>query len=108
MVDNPTLAQAWPAENWKLHAREQDKIQTTAVSHLVKAMDFAGKALTNQIPTLGPATGYKKLLGTSSDGQGRLELHDGTRVLFLKGTPEQMGKQQGDLLKPELHDLTAR
>src|SRR5262249_18703477 len=31
-----------------------------------------------------------------------------TRVLFLKGTPEEMGRQHGRLLKKEIHDLVDR
>jgi hypothetical protein len=65
-----------------------------------------GKDLTSKIPTLGPATGERKLVAVS--GNGRLELHDGTRVLFLKGTPEEMGRQQGQLLTKELHDVVDR
>ena len=39
---------------------------------------------------------------------GRLELRDGTRVLFLYGTPEEMGRQHGELLKNEIHDVVDR
>jgi isopenicillin-N N-acyltransferase-like protein len=106
MIDKPTLIDPWPAENWKLHARPQDKIETTALSHLVKFLDVASNALNNTIPTLGPVTGERRLAGVS--GQGRLEIQDGTRVLFLKGTPEEMGRQQGELLKPELRDVMTR
>jgi hypothetical protein len=106
MIDKPALIDPWPAENWKLHARPQDKIETTAVSHLVKFLDVASNALNNTIPTLGPVTGERTLAGVS--GQGRLEIQDGTRVLFLKGTPEEMGRQQGELLKPELRDVMTR
>jgi len=106
MIDKPALIEAWPAENWKIHPRQQDKIETTAVSHLVKFLDVASGSLNNNIPTLGPATGQRKLVGVS--GKGRLEMHDGTRVLFLKGTPEEMGRQQGELLKAELHDVMNR
>src|SRR6478672_8863439 len=42
-------------------------------------------------------------------GQGYLETIDGYRVLHLKGSPYEMGYQQGTLLKGEckalLHDL---
>jgi hypothetical protein len=108
MVEKPTFNEPWPEGHWKLHAREGDKIETTAVSHLVKFMEGATKMLHNKIPTLGAARGERRLVGTSSDGRGRLEMHDGTRVLFLKGTPEQMGRQQGELLTKELHDVTDR
>jgi hypothetical protein len=43
-----------------------------------------------------------------ASGKGRLELHDGTRVLFLEGTPGEMGSQHGALLKKEIKDLVNR
>ncbi|MDB5322437.1 MAG: hypothetical protein JWN40_4068 [Phycisphaerales bacterium] len=106
MVENPALIDPYPEANWKIHPGEGDKIETTAVSHLIRFFEVAGKALNNNIPTLGPATGERKLAGIS--GKGRLEIQDGTRVLFLKGTPEEMGRQQGELLKPELNDVMNR
>jgi hypothetical protein len=108
VFERPQLVEAWPESNWKLHARASDKIETTAVSHLAKFIEVLPKALHNQIPTLGPVMGERRLAGVSSDGKGRLEMHDGTRVLFLKGTPEEMGRQQGELLMPELHDVMNR
>ena len=39
------------------------------------------------------------------EGNGRLEMVDGTRVLVLKGTPEEMGRQHGTLMKKEIRDL---
>ena len=41
----------------------------------------------------------------ANEGQGRLEVIDGTKVLFLKGTPEEMGQQHGLLMKKEIKDL---
>lgn len=108
MIDKPVFNDPWPAAHWKIHPKDGDKIETTAVSHLAKFMEVLPKALHSTIPTLPAATGERSLVATSSDGHGRLELHDGTRVLFLKGTPEQMGRQQGELLKKELHDVTDR
>ena len=55
---------------------------------------------------LGPVTGERTLL--ASHGAGRLERHDGTKVLFLKGSPEDMGEQHGTLLKDEVRDLVKR
>lgn len=107
MVERPALIDPYPEANWKIHPNDGDKIETTAVSHLLKFFEVAGKALTNSnIPTLGPVTGERRLAGIS--GKGRLEIQDGTRVLFLRGTPEEMGRQQGELLKPELNDVMAR
>jgi len=39
----------------------------------------------------------------ATSGKGRLEDHDGARVLFLEGTPEEMGHQQGTLMKKEIN-----
>jgi hypothetical protein len=55
---------------------------------------------------LGPATGEQRIVAT--EGQGHLEIVDGTRVLFLQGTPEEMGRQQGVLLKKEVRNLVDR
>jgi hypothetical protein len=63
--------------------------------------------LNNKIPTL-PAeiTGKREIVAT--EGSGRLEKVDGTRVLFLKGTPEEMGRQHGVLLKKEIRSVVNR
>lgn len=105
-VDKPALNEAWPAGHWKLHAREGDTIETTALSHLTKFLEMAPKFADNKIPTLGPAKGERALVKRS--GKGRLERWDGTRVLFLKGTPEEMGRQQGELLGPEIREMMDR
>jgi hypothetical protein len=105
-VQNIAFTQNRPAEQWKPAFKADDKVETVAVSHLVRCIDVMQDNLTTRVPTLGPATGRKKLVGTS--GQGRLENHDGTRVLFLKGTPEEMGRQQGELLRNECRDLVER
>jgi hypothetical protein len=55
---------------------------------------------------LGPATGQRKLVAT--EGRGRLEMIDGTRVLFLKGGPEEMGHEHGVLLNQEIHNVASR
>jgi len=44
----------------------------------------------------------------ATHGAGRLEVIDGTKVLFVKGTPEEMGEQHGRLLKKEIHDVLNR
>jgi hypothetical protein len=62
--------------------------------------------LNERIPTLGPGTGERRLV--ASEGKGRLERVDGTRVLCLKGSPEEMGHQHGTLLKKEIHGLVDR
>jgi isopenicillin-N N-acyltransferase-like protein len=100
------LTDPLPADTWKLHAAADDKVETVAVSHLVKFIELAPKMLTDKCPTLGPATGQRRVVAT--EGKGRLENIDGTRVLFLKGSPEEMGHQHGVLLKKEIHSVADR
>ena len=66
-------------------------------------MKVAMTMLNNKIPTLAPATGEHHVL--AREGNGRLEEVDGTKVLVLKGTPEEMGHQHGVLMKEEIHRL---
>jgi hypothetical protein len=105
-VIEPKITEPWPEERWKLVPNEQDQLHTVALSHITKFIEVAPKILRNQIPTLGPATGKRELVATS--GKGRLEMIDGTRVLFLMGTPEEMGKQHGKLLNGPIHDVANR
>ena len=100
---NPQFAEAWPAERWKLKADAGDKINTVARSHLTRFLKVAISMLGDKIPTLGPATGERRIV--AREGSGRLEMVDGTRVLVLKGTPEEMGHQHGVLMKKNIHQL---
>jgi hypothetical protein len=100
------LAEAWPAEKWKIPARDGDKVEITALGHLTRFASVTLASLGEKIPTLGPATGERRVVATS--GKGRLELHDSTRVLYLEGTPEEMGAQHGALLKKEIKDVLNR
>ena len=99
----PRLTDPVPDDHWKLHAQPGDDVQTVALSHLVKFIQVAPKVLTEKTEPLGPATGERKLIAT--EGKGRLEMIDGTRVLFLKGSPREMGRQQGKLLDKEVHGI---
>ena len=92
-----------PDESWRLAPGPGAKIETVALSHLTRFIPAALSLLGQQIPTLGPATGERRLV--ASEGSGRIEVHDGTRVLFLKGSPEEMGRQHGLLMKREVRDL---
>ena len=92
-----------PAEQWKLSPAKDDKVEVVSAAHLAKFFETAPKIWAQEIPTLGPATGDRRLVAT--EGKGRLEMIDGTRVLFLKGSPEEMGRQHGVLLKREIHDV---
>lgn len=103
---NPQFIPGMEEGAWKIPVREGDRIETTALSHLTRAIPVILSSLNQQIPTLGPATGERKLLAV--EGKGRLELIDGTRVLHLEGSPEEMGFQQGVLLKKSVRDLVER
>ncbi len=94
------------ATDWQIPSRARDRIERVALGHLTRFFPAAYSHLDNHIPTLGPVTGERRVLATH--GRGRLELHDGTRVLFLKGTPEEMGTQHGTLLKAEVGNLVER
>ena len=100
---DPKLSEPWPAEKWALHPNADDDVQTVAVAHLVRFLEVGPKIAMEKAEPLGPATGERKLI--AAEGNGRLELIDGTRVLFLKGSPEEMGRQQGKLLSREAHQL---
>ena len=58
------------------------------------------------IPKLGPAEGDITTVATA--GRGKLERHDGVRVLYLQGTPEEMGRQHGELLGPQVRAVVDR
>lgn len=103
---NPKVEAAWPDERWDLKPNEGDKIETVALGHLTRFISGTLAGLNQKLPVLGPVKGEKRVLARS--GEGRLELRDGTRVLFLKGTPEEMGKQHGTLMKKEVHHLVDR
>jgi outer membrane lipoprotein-sorting protein len=93
-----------PPESWK-PATDQ-KPERVALVHLTKFLETAIAGLGAGIPSLPPATGTRQLVATH--GKGRLEMHDGTRVLFLSGTPEEMGAQQGTLLRSEIRRVVDR
>lgn len=99
----PEFTDAWPEEKWKLHPAGGEKLEHVARSHLTRFLSVALAMMGEKVPVLGPATGERRVL--AREGSGRLEMIDGTRVLFVKGTPEEMGEQQGKLLKKEIRDL---
>lgn len=102
-VSNLRVGEAVPEVRWQIPAPAGANVEKVALSHLTRFFDAALKIAKLDIPPLGPATGERKVVATH--GKGRLELHDGTRVLFLRGTPEEMGEQQGTLLKAEVRAL---
>jgi len=98
-VSSVRLVEAWEPQKWQLHAAPGEDVETTAVSHLVRFLAVGPKILTEKVAPLGEAAGERQLV--AAEGKGRLELIDGTRVLFLKGSADEMGRQQGTLLKSE-------
>jgi outer membrane lipoprotein-sorting protein len=100
---HPQFSDPWPAEKWKLQPGAGDKVETVARSHLTRFLAVAMGMLTEKAPVLGPPTGERRVM--AREGAGRLEVIDGTRVLFVKGTPEEMGRQQGVLLRKEARAL---
>lgn len=100
------FSEPWPAAKWQIPSKAGDKIETTAVGHLTRFADVTIASLGAKIPTLGPATGERRVVATH--GAGRLESIDDTRVLFVKGTPAEMGEQHGTLLKKPIKNLIER
>jgi hypothetical protein len=97
------LREPWPAHAWRLQGANLFTIEKVARAHLERFIPAAMSLLNLRVPPLGPATGEKRLLAT--EGAGRLEEHDGTKVLFLKGSPEDMGRQHGVLMRRQVRDL---
>lgn len=93
-------------QDWQIPAKPGDTIQKVALAHLTNFLSSFVGNLSEKISTLGPADGARKVL--AAEGAGRLEQRDGTRVLFLRGTPEEMGRQQGVLMNKEVHHLVDR
>ncbi len=93
-------------KDWELHAPKEHTVETVALAHLVRCIKSLPEQMLSKPPTLGTATGERELVARS--GKGRLELHDGVRVLFLEGTPEEMGTQHGQLLGDEVRRMTER
>lgn len=94
------------AEHWELTPGPDDVIEIVALSHLTRFIGSLVASFGDTLPTLGPATGSSRVLARS--GAGRLEEVDGTRVLFLEGTPEEMGRQHGELMREETRHLVDR
>ncbi|MDF1812316.1 MAG: C45 family autoproteolytic acyltransferase/hydrolase [Verrucomicrobiales bacterium] len=92
--------------NWSLPKEAEPFVEKVALSHLEKCARVVVKQLGAKTQQLPPATGKRELIASS--GPGRLENHDGVRVLFLEGSPEEMGRQQGELLAEEVRAVTDR
>ncbi len=97
---------ALPPDTWNLPAPAGAKIERVALRHLQRFIESALAMLDKpKLTPLGLVTGARRVIASS--GKGRLEDHDGTRVLFLQGTPEEMGAQHGTLMRKEVRDLVS-
>jgi outer membrane lipoprotein-sorting protein len=103
---HPQFGDSPPTANWKLQPLEGDMVQSVARSHLTRFLNMAISTLGEKVPALGPETGKRHIV--AREGNGRLEMVDGTRVMVLKGTPEEMGRQYGMLMKKNIHQLVDR
>jgi outer membrane lipoprotein-sorting protein len=100
------LGEPFPAGAWEMQPAAESSVERVARAHLERFVPGALSLLNLHIPTLGPAVGEKRVLAV--EGAGRLEDHDGTKVLFLSGTPEEMGHQHGVLMRKEVRDLVSK
>lgn len=105
-IDSAASGGALPEETWTAKPGPDDVQESVALAHLERFAKSSFAALGSRIPTLPPATGKRWLVASS--GKGRLEDHDGTRVLFLQGTPTEMGHQHGELLRTEVRRVVDR
>ncbi|MCF6311888.1 MAG: C45 family autoproteolytic acyltransferase/hydrolase [Verrucomicrobiales bacterium] len=95
------------SQSWKVPAPEGVKVERVALAHLKKFGEVLMANLENKIvPLTSESLGQRKVV--AEFGKGRLESIDGTRVLFLQGSPEQMGEQHGKLLGAEARNLVDR
>jgi hypothetical protein len=105
-VIEPRFEAAWPAGKWQLRPAAGTRVEKTALSHLSRFLGVTFNSLGQTIPALPPTNGQSRVVAT--EGKGRFELIDGTRVLFLSGTPEEMGRQHGVLLKKSVRNVVDR
>lgn len=92
---------------WRLPKEAEGHVQRVALSHLTRFFDTVPSLIHKpRVRPLSAATGKREIVATH--GAGRLEKLDDTLVLFLKGTPEQMGTQHGALLRTKVRDVVDR
>ncbi len=94
------VSDSLPQSAWQPQSDSDDKVERVALAHIVKFAETAIGSIGSKIPSLPPATGSVKV--TATEGRGRLEDHDGANVLYLAGSPEEMGRQHGTLMKKEI------
>ncbi len=93
----------WEADAWKLHPADVDAVETVAVSHLYHALKVAAGAVKKSEEPLPKINGKHTII--AREGKGRLEMVDGNRIVFLKGSPQEMGRQHGVLLNKEIRSV---
>jgi len=91
---------------WDLDLEDGQTAELVSLSHLDRFVTVALDNLDSEIEPLPPLSGEHSLL--ASHGKGRLESVEGTKVLYLEGTPEEMGEQHGVLMKDEVKNLVDR
>lgn len=92
--------------SWDCPTASGDRIERVALSHLKRFVEVTIANLGSRIEPLGPPDGTRTVVARS--GMGRLERIDGVRVLFLKGSPEELGRQHGELLRDEIRSVVDR
>ncbi len=105
-VDDAILGEPWERSKWKLNAVSGEKVETVPLAHLARFLAVAPSLLLDKVPALGPVTGEHTVV--AREGKGRLERIDGTQVLFLVGSPEEMGHQHGVLLRKQIRQVMDR
>lgn len=105
-VTTPMVGSALPESAWQPVTDDNDRVEHVALCQIDKFVRVMSSNIGARIPTLPPVAGTRRLIAT--EGQGRLEDFDGTRVLFLAGTPEEIGHQHGVLLKKEIRSVVDR
>lgn len=98
--------QAWPEGTFDPPAAAVDSLEPVALSHLSRFFDNAFDQLLAGDPPPREVNPEPRLL--ARHGKGRLELHDGLPVLFLAGSPAEMGRQHGRLMADQVRHLVGR
>ena len=104
-VRSPRMEAAWSEAKWRMNPADGVKVERVALSHLMRFVPAAFRVLTTGAVDLDAGKGREVV---ARHGKGRLEKIEGTRVLFLEGTPEEMGEQHGTLMRGQVRDLVNR
>lgn len=97
---------SWPREAFEPPAEVLDQLEPVALSHLTRFLSNAFDQLQAGDPAPREANAEPQLV--ARHGKGRLEMHDGLPVLFLTGSPAEMGEQHGRLLGERVRHLVGR